>query len=146
MTSRYTKHFFRPILDGNEQKRRIQIGKLLREAREEAGLTQAQVAPTLGYKFQSHISQIENGNRTFEPIELENFAHLYGKTLNDFATWLSTQPTTEELRQSVDVAVEKQMKQIARKKKQQHKQQMDLLARRLFEAQALKESGEKSEP
>jgi transcriptional regulator with XRE-family HTH domain len=73
------------------------MGRLLREARKQSGLTQAEVAKVLGCQ-QGFISQIETGWKGLEPIELENFAHLYGKTLNDFATWREDQPTTEELR------------------------------------------------
>ena len=87
----------RPVFDGQEQERRRHLGRLLREAREESGLTQSQVAKVLRYKQQGFISQIETGWKTLEPIELENFAHLYGKALNDFATWREDQPTTEEL-------------------------------------------------
>jgi DNA-binding XRE family transcriptional regulator len=61
------------------------------QAREQAGLTQAAVASALGYKRQYHISQIENANRILDPIELENFARLYRKTLNDFATVIGDQ-------------------------------------------------------
>ena len=158
--TRYTVHAHRPKFDGTEQKRRIRLGKLLRDAREDAGYIQAVVAPMLGYKHQCHISQIENGNRTLDPIELENFARMYGKTLNDFATWRDDQPTTEELRRRAEelgrVISEKQSAardsrrgrkpKMTAKEKEQRKQHFDALARRLFEAQAIKKSGEKSEP
>ena len=62
-------------------------------------MTQAAVARTLGYRRQSDISNIENTKRIIDPIELENFARLYGKLLNDFATWRKDQPSTEELRE-----------------------------------------------
>jgi len=62
-------------------------------------LTQAAVARTLGYRQQINISHIEHGARLLELIEVENFAHLYGRALSDFATWRDDQPTTEELRQ-----------------------------------------------
>jgi transcriptional regulator with XRE-family HTH domain len=86
MAVRYTKFSFRPAPEGNEMERRRKLGKLLCQAREQAGLTQAAVASALGYKRQYHISQIENANRILDPIELENFARLYRKKLNDFAT------------------------------------------------------------
>ena len=158
--TRYTVHARRPKFDGTEQERRIRLGKLLREAREDAGFIQAAVAPLLGYKNQSHISQIENANRTLDPIELENFARLYGRTLNDFATYRDDQPTTEELRRRAEefgrVISEKQSAnrdsrrgrkpKITAKEKQQRKQYFDALALRHFKGQAIKKSGEKSEP
>lgn len=154
--TRYTVHARRPKFDGTEQKRRIRLGKLLREAREDAGFIQAVVAPTLGYKNQSHISQIENGNRTLDPIELENFARLYGKTLNDFATWRDDQPTTEELRRRAEefahVGIATSESKSKRKRRPatriisaEEAAALEELGRRL-EAKALKESGEKSEP
>lgn len=147
--TRYTKHVHRPIFDGKEHARREHLGKLLRDAREDAGFIQAAVAPLLGYKNQSHISQIENANRTLDPIELETFAHLYGKTLNDFATWRDDQPTTEEL--------QRKAKEFARvgvatsKSKPEHKKSAEEIAAydkllRINQAKAFKKSGEKSEP
>lgn len=133
--SRFTKHFYRSKFDRNDQKRREHLGKLLCAAREEAELTQEIVAVTLGYKHQYDISQIENGKRTLDAVELETLAHLYGKTLNDFSTWLNTQPSTEQLRQRAEKVAPVLLAARKRsKKKQQHKQQMDALARQLFEA------------
>ena len=48
----------------------------LREAREEAGLSQMEVARTLGHG-QAFVSKIES-------VELEELAELYGKSLNYF--------------------------------------------------------------
>ena len=154
--TRYTKHFYRPRFDGKEQERREHLGKLLCGAREEAGFTQAVVASTLGYKRQHKISQIENGNRILDPIELENFAHLYGKTLNDFATWRDDEPSTEELRRRAKeferLAVATSKSKPKRKRRSatripsaEETAGLEKL-RRSLEAKALKESGEKSEP
>jgi transcriptional regulator with XRE-family HTH domain len=99
--------------------RRRKLGKLLCQAREQAGLTQADVASALGYKRQYHISQIENANRMLDPIELENFARLYRKNLNDFATVSSEQAeisespdrrTAARLRTAQNLARSKQLK------------------------------------
>jgi transcriptional regulator with XRE-family HTH domain len=95
---RVTAHVHRARFDRNDHERRIRLGRLLRNARKDAGFTQEQVASVLGYT-QSAVSRIEKAKRTYDPCELENFAHLYGKTLDDFATWREDQPTTEELRQ-----------------------------------------------
>jgi transcriptional regulator with XRE-family HTH domain len=97
--TRPAKFTHRPKFDGKEKERRKQLGELLRRARRQADLTQAAVARTLGYTRQSKISEIEAAKRTLDPIELENFAHLYGKGLNEFATWSKDQPSTEELRE-----------------------------------------------
>jgi transcriptional regulator with XRE-family HTH domain len=51
--------------------------RLLRHAREEADLTQVEVARALG-RHQSFVSKIESGERRIDPIELLRFAELYG--------------------------------------------------------------------
>ena len=55
----------------------------LRLAREEAGLTQAQVADALG-KAQSFVSKIETGERRLDFIELQELCKLYGKYISYF--------------------------------------------------------------
>ena len=55
----------------------------LRAARKEAGFTQAQVAKKLR-KPQSFISKSESGERRIDVIELEAFARIYRKKLDDF--------------------------------------------------------------
>lgn len=55
----------------------------LREAREAAGLRQAQVAEQLG-KPQSYVSKVENGERRIDPIELADFAQAYGREIGWF--------------------------------------------------------------
>jgi len=103
----------------------------------------------LGYKQQYDISLIENANRMLDPIELENFARLYGKSLNDFATLRNDRPTTEELQDEL----KKRSKQLAKRRlfsKRKPTMTAEQIAdiekqrRRYFEAQALKESSEKS--
>ncbi len=56
---------------------------LLAQAREEANLTQKQVADT-GVISQSEISKIENGQRKVEYVVLLKLAELYGKNINFF--------------------------------------------------------------
>lgn len=54
----------------------------LRAARRAAGLTQVDVARTLG-KPQSFVSKIESGERRLDPIELSRLADLYGVGVAD---------------------------------------------------------------
>ena len=57
--------------------------KRLRKARLDAGLTQVDVAEALG-RGQSYITKCELGERRIDPIELQQFAKLYGKRLSYF--------------------------------------------------------------
>ena len=58
---------------------------LLRAAREDAGLTQAQVAKKLG-RTQAWVSKCELGERRVDFVELEDFARAYGRPLSHFHT------------------------------------------------------------
>ena len=53
------------------------------QAREEAGLTQLQVAET-NLISQSELSKIENGQRRFEFLALLDLANLYSKPIEFF--------------------------------------------------------------
>lgn len=55
----------------------------LRKAREEAGLTQVQVAKKLK-RPQSHISNVESGQQRVDVIELQVFAKIYSKDIKYF--------------------------------------------------------------
>jgi transcriptional regulator with XRE-family HTH domain len=55
----------------------------LRQAREDAELTQVQVAVKLG-KPQSYVSKVENGERRIDPVELAWFAEIYGREVGYF--------------------------------------------------------------
>jgi transcriptional regulator with XRE-family HTH domain len=55
----------------------------LREAREEAGLTQAEVAAHF-VRPQSFVSKCESGERRIDPTELRMFATLYRKPVSYF--------------------------------------------------------------
>ncbi|MGB6837476.1 MAG: helix-turn-helix transcriptional regulator [Dehalococcoidia bacterium] len=57
----------------------------LRQARLEAGLTQAEVAQRLR-KPQSYVSKCESGERRVDVVELAEFARLYGKGLGYFVS------------------------------------------------------------
>ncbi|MEP6762922.1 MAG: helix-turn-helix transcriptional regulator [Gemmatimonadaceae bacterium] len=58
------------------------IGRV-RQAREESGLTQVEVATALGRPL-SFVSKCELGERRIDPIDLRDFAVLYRKSLEYF--------------------------------------------------------------
>lgn len=55
----------------------------LQKARNDAGLTQVQVAKKLG-RQQSYVSNIESGQQRVDIVELQRLAKLYGKALSYF--------------------------------------------------------------
>lgn len=55
----------------------------LKQARQDAGLTQVQAAELLG-KPQSYVSKVERAERRIDPPELARFAKVYGKNLDFF--------------------------------------------------------------
>ena len=57
--------------------------KRLREARQAAGLTQVQVAKSLG-RPQSYVTKCELGERRIDPIELQQFARVYRRRVSYF--------------------------------------------------------------
>ena len=57
----------------------------LRRARDEAGLTQVQVAKLVG-RPQTWVSKCELGERRVDVVELEDLAAVYGKPLEWFGT------------------------------------------------------------
>ena len=60
-----------------------QLAERLRQAREYLGLSQEEVAQQVGLSRPA-ISQIENGNRRVDAIELTKFAKLYQRPLGYF--------------------------------------------------------------
>jgi len=60
-----------------------QVVEKLKKVREEAGLTQKQVATRLK-KPQSYISKVEAGEQRIDVIELKFFANLYKKSIDYF--------------------------------------------------------------
>jgi transcriptional regulator with XRE-family HTH domain len=55
----------------------------LRQARQEVGLTQVEVARSLR-KPQSFVSKCESGERRVDVVELEDFAKLYRRPITFF--------------------------------------------------------------
>jgi ribosome-binding protein aMBF1 (putative translation factor) len=61
------------------------LGKLLRQAREDAEITQTMAAANL-VRDQTFIARIESGSQQATFVEVEQFAQAYGKQLADFKT------------------------------------------------------------
>jgi transcriptional regulator with XRE-family HTH domain len=55
--------------------------KRLRQARHDAGLTQAEVAEALG-TTQGYVSKCEHGERRVDAVELSDFAQVYGTPID----------------------------------------------------------------
>lgn len=55
----------------------------LKKARNEAGLTQIQVAKKLG-ATQAYISKVEDGQLRVDVTQVKRFAKIYGKSVNYF--------------------------------------------------------------
>jgi transcriptional regulator with XRE-family HTH domain len=74
----------------NLRERRKAIANRLKDVRVAQGLSQALVAEALGYSCQADIAKIEKGGkrggRMLDIVELENFAELYHRPLDYFAT------------------------------------------------------------
>ena len=76
MTESFSTKRYGPVYERLREK--------LRLARADAGLTQTQVAQIVE-RHQSFISKIEMGERGVDFIEMQFFAHVYGKPLTYFA-------------------------------------------------------------
>jgi transcriptional regulator with XRE-family HTH domain len=58
------------------------LSAFLREKREKAGLKQQEVAAKLG-RYQSFVSEVENGQRRIDVVELLDFAEAIGFDARD---------------------------------------------------------------
>ena len=108
--------------DSNEIRRAL--AARMRAAREQAGLSQGQVARLLDYKRPT-ISEIEAGRRKVSAEELPRFANVYGLTIS----WL-----TDDTPQPHDPKVELAARELAKLKPED----LDTVLRLL---QTLKKSG-----
>lgn len=61
--------------------------ELLREFREEAGITQVELAGLLG-QSQSFVSKVERGDRRLDIVQLRTICRILGTSLPDFVTRL----------------------------------------------------------
>jgi transcriptional regulator with XRE-family HTH domain len=72
------------LKDATYRSRYRQFLEKLRRARQEAGLTQVEVATRLR-RPQSFVSKCESGERRVDIVELQEFAHLYQKPMTFFS-------------------------------------------------------------
>lgn len=63
--------------------------QLLRETREQAGITQVELAEAV-QQTQSYISKVERGECRLDIVQLREFCHALGTTLPDFVTAYET--------------------------------------------------------
>lgn len=96
---------------------RSSLAERLRQARDQAGLSQAQVAKELGL-HRPAVSEIEAGRRRVSAEELSQLAELYGVSLS----WL-TQSGTD----TTDPAVELAARGLAKLKKEDLDRVLELL-------------------
>ena len=68
--------------------------RLLKQAREAAGLTQVQVAKRLK-QSQSFVTKMERGDRRIDVVQLRTICHLYGTTLHQFVAQLEAELAEE---------------------------------------------------
>jgi ribosome-binding protein aMBF1 (putative translation factor) len=61
--------------------------KLLKKARQDAGLTQTQLAREIG-ETQTLVSKCERGERRMDIVELQTFCRAFGMSLKQFAAAL----------------------------------------------------------
>jgi len=71
------------LKDSSHRQRYREFLAKLRQARADRGLTQVQVATKL-HRPQSFVSKCESGERRVDVIELQEFAHLYGRPIDFF--------------------------------------------------------------
>lgn len=57
--------------------------RLLREARDQAGITQVDLAKKLR-QSQSYVSKVERGDRRLDIVQLRTICHVLGLTLAEF--------------------------------------------------------------
>jgi transcriptional regulator with XRE-family HTH domain len=69
---------------GDEVIKRLIIGPALRERREEMGISQAQAAKALGYKYGNFIGMIETGYGRFPIDKWKEYANYFGFPKHEF--------------------------------------------------------------
>lgn len=76
---------FRTQMDQMLKEQNLLLSKLLRNARKNSKVSQADVAAQFGRK-QPFVARIESGSRPVTFVELEQFAKIYRKPLSSFET------------------------------------------------------------
>ena len=71
------------------------VGQVLRKVRKSRGLTQADIAPTLGVS-RSTIAQMENGKRTVKAEDVDRLALLYGCSTSELLSYEDHSGTSRE--------------------------------------------------
>lgn|SRR5262245_5528741 len=99
--------------------RRLAIASRLKTAREQAGLTQAQVAKNLGLHRPS-VSEMEAGRRSVSAEELATLAKLYGVSVD----WLTGTQKPEPDRDRLELAA----RELSKLKKEDLERLLQLLA------------------
>jgi transcriptional regulator with XRE-family HTH domain len=94
-------------------KARKKLAERLREARERKGLSQEEVAQSLGIPRPA-VSQIENAHRRVEALELAQLAKLYGQPLSFFADEPTDHAGFEMLRRTAAALSEKDREEVLR--------------------------------
>jgi transcriptional regulator with XRE-family HTH domain len=92
-----------------------QLAERLREAREYLGLSQEEVAQQMGM-LRPAISQIENGNRRVDAIELGKFAKLYQRPVSFFTgeEAVGEAPQIEMLKRTAEELSDKDREEVLR--------------------------------
>ncbi len=71
-------------MENNENQKYVEIGKRIKEARDQEGLTQSELGSRLGYKSPTFMSLIEDGKRKVRIDDLEKIAEMLHRDLNYF--------------------------------------------------------------
>ncbi|NKL54500.1 helix-turn-helix domain-containing protein [Rhizobium leguminosarum] len=82
-----------------------QIGERLRQAREYLELKQEEAADAVGVS-RSALSQIENGRRKVDAVELSKFAQIYGQSIEALTGVANVPPLPESVQALARAATE----------------------------------------
>ena len=106
---------------------KVRLGKLLREAREYAGLSQEEAAARVAIP-RTGIGNIEAGRRRVDAIELQRLADLYRRPVSFFTGGAGAEPSDEQPEYVARLAA--QAKQLSPDDRQELSQFADFLASR----------------
>jgi predicted transcriptional regulator len=115
-------------LEHKSKKQNELLGKLLKEARTEAGLSQNSAAAHLG-RDQTFIFRLEKGEQHATFVEVEQLARAYAKSLFDFGTLDKIEQSNQNF--SVHPDALKEFSDELLKKRRQRRRQKRLSTKRL---------------